>query len=309
MKILFVSRSSSGSIHPFVKEQADVLVKQYRLDIKHFVIEKGGMRGYMSAAFQLREVLKHNNIDFIHVHYGLSALSVVLAKVLLLHQKKIIITYHGSDLNDSKERPFSLLASKFAIFNILVSSQMTRFFSENYAVIPCGIDTDIKTDFRDMVRLEKGWGPDDFVILFSSNFTREEKDPTFAKRVVNAFKKSVSKRVFFLELKGYNRSQLTQLMQAADVLLMCSIREGSPQIIKESILNSLPIVSNDVGEVKTICTNVDNCFIVEKNIPAFVHILCLLAENPQRIANRQPLISRYDNKVIAGEIFKIYQNI
>src|SRR5690606_39317492 len=101
-------------------------------------------------------------------------------------------------------------------FNILVSSQMTKFFKENYAVIPCGIDTNISLNFREMVRMEKGWGPSDFVILFCSNFDREVKDPQFAKLTVEKFSQITDKRIHFLELKGYNRSQLTQLMQAAD---------------------------------------------------------------------------------------------
>lgn len=309
MKVLFVSRSSTGKAHPFIKEQADVLIQKFGVGIEHFFIEKGGTVGYLRAIVGLIKYLQNSTIDLIHVHYGLSALPVVIARLLQLHQKKIIVTYHGCDINKTSERYLSLIASKFASYNILVSPHMTKFFKENYAVIPCGIDTNINTNFREMVRMEKGWKQDDFVILFCSNFEREVKDPEFAKAAVRRFSKLTDKKVHFLELKGYNRSQLTQLMQAADVMLMCSIREGSPQIIKESILNSLPIVSNDVGEVKAICHGADNCFIVEKNIDAYVHVLEHLSRHPCRINNREYILSQYDNNLIAKKIFNIYQSV
>ena len=309
MKVLFVSRSTTGKAHPFIKEQADVLNQKFGVGIEYFFVEKGGVNGYLQSIVRLRKYLKSNPVDIIHVHYGLSALPVVIARLLQLHQKKIVVTYHGCDINKTSERYFSLIASKFASFNILVSPQMTKFFKENYAVIPCGIDTNINTNFREMVRMEKGWGPNDFVVLFCSNFDREVKDPGFAKATMRRFSEMTDKKIHFLELKGYNRSQLTQLMQAADVMLMCSISEGSPQIIKESILNSLPVISNDVGEVKAICQGADNCFIVEKKIDAYVKILEHISSHPCRINNREFILSQYDNNLIAKKIFKIYQSV
>jgi len=307
MKVLFVSRSKTGSPHAFVKEQAEVLEKNFGVSIQHFLISEGGVKGYFQAALRLKKELKQNPVDLIHVHYGLSALPVVISR--FWHRTKMVVTYHGSDINKSNERVVSLFASKFAAYNILVSSKMAQFFDKNFQVIPCGVNIDINTNYRDLVREEKGWGENDFVILFSNSFDREEKDPEFAKEVVKTFKKKTAKNVHFLELKGYNRSQLTQLMQAADVMLMCSIREGSPQIIKESILNSLPVLSNNVGEVKAICKDVDNCFIVKKKVSSYVKKLKDLSQSPCRVNNRESILSQYDNKVIAGKIFKIYQSV
>ena len=129
-------------------------------------------------------------------------------------------------------------------------------------MIPCGINTDVELIHREVTRESNKWGTNDFVILFSSSFDREEKDANFAFQVVDAFSKTTTKSVRLIELKGYTRNEVTHLMQAADALIMCSKREGSPQVIKEAILNSLPVVSNDVGEVKSICSGIDYCFIV-----------------------------------------------
>lgn len=64
-----------------------------------------------------------------------------------------------------------------------------------------------------------------------------------------------------LELKGYNRNQVSLLMNACDVILITSFSEGSPQVIKEAMACNLPIVSTDVGDVKEVIGNTEGCYI------------------------------------------------
>lgn len=139
------------------------------------------------------------------------------------------------------------------------------------------------------------------MILFSSTFNRPEKDAGFAFRVIDAFSKETTKNVQLIELKGYTRHHLTNLMQAANALILCSEREGSPQVIKEAILNCLPVVSNDVGEVKSICSGIDNCFIISKDVNEYVKYLQFLCKNNVRIPNRGPVIDRFDNNKFPQE--------
>lgn len=306
MRILYLSRSKTGAPHPFVAEQALALEKLYGLSIKHFLISDGGIKGYVKAINQFSRQLRENKVDLVHVHYGLSALVAVISRLIFFFKYKIIVTYHGSDLNNKSERPFSLLAASCSTHNIVVSNKMLKYFPFKCSVIPCGIDTNVDLIYRDVTRKEYGWGTNDYVILFSSSFERREKDPDFAKEVIKTLKLSIPDSVKFIELKGFNRNQLTRLMQAADVLLMCSKTEGSPQIIKEAILNSLPVVSNDVGDVKSICGGTDNCFIIQKKVEEFVKHLKLLAETKPRVQNRMPVIEKYSNNLIAAKLYNIY---
>lgn len=309
MKILYVSRSNTGTPHPFIKEQADVLIRNHDVTIQHFLIASGGIKGYTRAILNLFKFTRSNEIDIIHVHYGLSALAVVLNKLLFFKKYKIIITFHGSDLNKRSERRLSLLASRFSSHNILVSGKMLDFIKCNHSVIPCGIDTNIELNFRDSTRIKKGWGKNDFIILFSSRFDRKVKDPTFAFKVLEAFSISTSKNVNLIELKGYSRYELTCLMQAADAMIMCSHSEGSPQVIKEAILNTLPVVSNDVGDVRDICSGVDNCFIVPKEVNEFVKSLSFLSTLELRIQDRTPVLTKFDNNIISNKLFNIYKDV
>lgn len=309
MKILYVSRSKTGRPHPFILEQATMLSKHYGHHIEHYLIQKGGILGYLKSAYAIFKHIKKNKSDIIHVHYGLSAIAVIISKLLTFGKAKVIITFHGSDINKGSERIFSLFAASYSAHNILVSNKMSKFFKKNYSIIPCGVDTQIGLNFREMTRQDKGWDENDFVVLFASSFDRKEKDPEFACMVVDTFAEETPKNIVFIELKGYHREQITQLMQAADVMILCSHMEGSPQVIKESILNSLPVITNDVGDVRFICEKVDNCFIVPKKVSAYVHYLHYLSEKKVRIQNRNPVLEKFDNQQIAQKINDIYREV
>ena len=309
IQVLFLSRSDSDKPHAFVVEQAQALERNYNIKVDHFLIKKGGLKGSLSALVELKQYLSKHKIDVLHVHYGLWAMIAIVTKIMFLKNFKIVITYHGSDIFKKSERKFSQLASKFAAHNIVVSERMLQYIHKQYSVIPCGIDTDIPMVNKTVARNLFGWNEHDFIILFSSNFKRQVKDPEFAFEVIEAYKKQSGKSVQFIELINYNREQLTTVMQAADALIMCSKSEGSPQIIKEAILNTLPIVSNDIGDVKSICHGVDNCFIVEKNIPDYIISLNKIAASNCRIQNRNLVIDRFDNNKISERLYNVYGKV
>jgi glycosyltransferase involved in cell wall biosynthesis len=308
MKVVYLSRAGSGIPHPFISEQADALAQMYNIEIVHFLIKKGGISGYTSTIWELSQFIKSNKADIIHVHYGLWALIAVLNKYLFYKKVKVVITFHGSDINKWSERKLSLLAAQFASHNILVSEKMARYFKTNFTLIPCGINTDVKLIYRECTRIQNGWGDNNFVVLFCSRFDRDEKDASFAHQVIKELTSRTVKLVKFIELKGYSRDQITCLMQAADALLMCSKREGSPQVVKEAILNSLPVVSNDIGDVSSICNGADNCFIVSKNVAEYVNRLKYISETGVRIQNRISLVERFDNCHIAKKVYAIYKS-
>jgi glycosyltransferase involved in cell wall biosynthesis len=309
MKLVYVSRSPSGAINPFVKEQAEAVGKNFKVEIRHFLIRKGGFLGYANAIISFNKFLKSNKVDIVHVHYGLWSLVAIVNNVFSVKKYKVVVTYHGSDINKKNERRISLLGARFSSHNILVSDKMAGFFHKNYSILPCGINTDVILGSRERTRAERVWGESDFVILFSSSFDRVVKDPGFAFSVIETFSSQAQLKIRFLEMKGYTREEVTGLMQAADVLLMCSQTEGSPQVIKEAILNGLPVISNDVGDVKAICEGVDNCFIIEKDMNQYVACLKLISQRRERIQNRRPIIEKFDNNKVSKQLYEIYQEL
>jgi glycosyltransferase involved in cell wall biosynthesis len=305
MKILFVSRIKNGKANPFVYEQGEALKKYHNHDIKHYLIEKGGLSGYFNSSLEILKIYKKEGFEIIHAHNGLAGLSASFSKIFSFFKIKLVITFHGTDINDVNERKLSVIASKIADYNILVSSFMKRVIPKNSEIIPCGIDMDVDVEELSKVRDSLGWSLDDFVILFSSSFDRKVKDPEFAFQVIDQLRKETNTSIQFLELHGLNRSQVNAYMQGANLLLMCSISEGSPQVVKEAILNGLPILSNDVGEVRSICKNINGCFIEPKIVDDFVWRIKEIIKKPMRISEKEK-IEEFDNKIISDQIDQIY---
>lgn len=299
--------SKSLQPHPFVQEQSDALGALAQVDyVTHYLIKQGGIKGYLSATIGIWFKLLKQDYDVVHAHYGLSALPAMLAAKLSLRKVLSVATFHGSDLNDEKERGLSQLASRLADWSIVVSARMKGFVKGKVKVIPCGIDIQECDKSKEEARASLGFKLDDFVVLFCSSFDRPEKNPDFAKRVIERFRNDCTKNVVFLELKGMNREQVTRTMVASDVLLMCSTMEGSPQVIKEAIFNGLPVLSNDIGEVSQIVDGVIGAYVVTKEEDVYVRQLMQLAENSVQVTFHQDFVNTYDNRVIAEEICSLY---
>ena len=116
--------------------------------------------------------------------------------------------------------------------------------------------------------------------------------------------------VELLELKGYSREEVTLLMCAADVFLMTSFTEGSPQVIKEAMACGCPIVSVDVGDVKERTAGVEGCFVADtRNADELAKLLAKALAFDGRTKGRERIIADgLDNRQVAEKLMEIYKN-
>lgn len=243
---------------PAIYEQIAVL-KQNKITVDLFLIDDKGVLGYLRKAFELRRFLNNEDFDLIHAHSGLSGLLVAIST-----SRNFVITFHGSDINNSFERILSSIASLRSLLNIYVSEKLLSkaIFKRKATVIPCGINFNLfspmpKSKAREKLKLDI----DKNIILFSSRFDNVVKN---YKLAFNSIKKAKS-CVTLIELKNKTRKDVMLLLNASDLLLLTSFSEGSPQIIKEALACNRPIIALDVGDVKERLNGVDNCYIAPPN--------------------------------------------
>ena len=305
MKILIVASFNKGRFSPFIVEQAEAL-KKAGCEIDYFGLRGKGFLGYLKNLPSLKRKIKVFRPDVIHAHYGLSGLLANLQR-----RVPVVVTYHGSDINDKKALPFSKMAMRMAAWNVFVSQKTMEIAQPNrkFTLLPCGIDlSETQLTEKSKARRKVELNDDKKYVLFAGAFDNFVKNAPLAKEAVARIKDD---KVELLELKGYSREEVTLLMCAADAFLMTSFTEGSPQVIKEAMSCGCPIVSVDVGDVKERTENVDGCNVAKtRDAQELAGLLAkAMAFGGKTTGRERIIVDGLDNSQVASELLKIYEKI
>ncbi len=304
MKILIVCSGNSGKISPFIVEQVDSIAEIYGVNFKYFAVYGKGAKGYLKHLPELKKMITDYQPDLIHAHYGMTGL-------LANFQRRIpvITTYHGSDIDETKVIFLSKLSIQLSAWNIFVSerNRIKSGTKHKFSIIPCGVNVETFQPMPKEIAREKfGFSMDEKLVLFAGRFNDRIKNSGLAIKAVRLLPE-----VRLIELKGYSRQEVAELMNAVDVCLMTSFTEGSPQFIKEAMACNCPIVSVDVGDVKYLTEGVDGCFICNtyQEVEIAEKLKAAFQLNIRTNGRKRILEKNLDLKSIADQIFQIYNQI
>jgi glycosyltransferase involved in cell wall biosynthesis len=228
----------------FVKEQVESVREYYPdLTIDVRVIEGYRPRGvYLREMLRLPAIVKKGRYDIVHAHFGLTLVS------LLLVRTPVVVTFHGSDLLMNPTKHVSRLLAPWAS-KVIVVAQRLRVSLGYGEVIPCGIPVK-------KFALPSCYGnkpspriPGVLRVLFPSDPERKVKDYDLFQTVRQELEMR-GNRVEEVHLVNVDRANVREVYWNCDVMLLTSLSEGSPTVIKEAIAAKLPFVSVDVGDVK-----------------------------------------------------------
>ena len=305
MRVLVVARYKEHGFVPFITQQVAALEK-CGAECCYFPVKSNGIAGYLKHLKALRKTIREFQPDVVHAHYGLCGLLANLQR-----RVPVVTTFHGSDINKKNVLPFSKMAMRLSAWNIFVSQKTIDIAKpkKKYTLLPCGIDiydlqlTD-KQEARNRMRLQENKK----YVLFAGAFDNTVKNAPLAKEAVALLN---DENVELLELKGFSHDEVTLLMCAADVFLMTSISEGSPQVIKEALACGCPIVSVNVGDVKERISKVDGCFVAQTREPKELsELLQKVLSSGNRVDGRDVIIKDgLDNAQVAKRLMEIYQKL
>lgn len=306
-----------------IPERAPFLVQQVlSLKAAGVKVDVFPFQGNMNPFSYLREWLRFrrsydfNKYDLVHVQFGQSSLVALPSRV------PVVITYHGSDLQGIVNQKgayrfigkvlswWSKFVSRFGDKVILVSSHLNKYLPAEIEaeIIPCGIDLEqFKPANKNKSRNQLKLPTDKYVVLFGANPSRPEKRFNLAQSTVGLLKRDYD--IELIWMSGVKYELVPVFMNACDALLFTSMQEGSPMVIKEALACNLPIVSVDVGDVRSRIMDVEGCFISEDDSPI------LLAEALERVLiSNQPIrgreaVTQLDNTIIARKILDVYESV
>jgi glycosyltransferase involved in cell wall biosynthesis len=305
MKILFVCSGNKG-ISPIVKSQADSL-KNKEVELEVFPIIGQGLRGYLKNISKLKKQILIFKPDIIHSHYSFCGIIASLATKKI----PIVASLMGSDTHQSKL--MKLTIRYFANYRwsktIVKSEDMKiRLGLNNAVILPNGVDLNLfKPLDKKECRNKLGWDLDKKYILFASNPARPEKNFALAKQTIeNLNNDKIELKVVY----DVDHKLMLIYLNAADVLLLTSKWEGSPNIVKEATACNIPVVATEVGDIKFLFGNIEGYYYTNSFPDRLAEKINYILDNDIKPNGHQRIIDlKLDSESIADKLTQLYQEV
>jgi teichuronic acid biosynthesis glycosyltransferase TuaC len=274
--------SSRPDLGTFVARQVESLRAMHvEIEVVHLDRAQRGRRAYRDLSETIQRSLAASNPDLVHVMYG----GVMADRVThAVRDRPVLVSFCGTDLLgggaqtvvDRLSWTYSVLASRRAASRaagIVVKSQnlkeaLPRRVDERRTwILPNGIDLARFTPRDEWeCREELGWDSRSKHVLFPASADRAEKRFDLAWAAVDLVK-ARHRDVELHALSGVRHEDVPVWLNAADVVLLTSDHEGSPNAIKEALACNVPVVSVDVGDVRERIETIYGCFLAEDRSP------------------------------------------
>ena len=325
LSILAVTNIYPTDTHPtlgvFVEQQVKGL-REIGLQVEVFYVDRvgKGMGAYFRMLKPLGAAVRKTKPALLHVMYG----GVMADRVTRWNsQCPTIVTFHGSDLLgenfSGRWRQWishygvrcSRRAAGMAQGVIVVSQRLKQALpagldESKVRVIPCGIDLE---RFRPMeqvtCRRQLGWREHSFHVLFPSNNGDPVKRPGLAAAAVEALNGAgVSAELHYM--RGVSNAEVPIWMNASDALLLTSVHEGSPTVVKEALACGVPVVSVDVGDVGERIEGIAGCHLSSPQPEALAAKLMLVRQADCRVS-AQAKVQELSLRRIALRLDRFYR--
>jgi teichuronic acid biosynthesis glycosyltransferase TuaC len=247
MRVLVVTNFEPDATAPqrgrWVRDQVEE-IRRLGVDVEMFRFPPGSSH-YLPAAWRLRRLLRRESFDLVHVHYGLTAVSALLAGA-----RPLVVSFHGTDVRHPVVGPLSRRVAWRADLAAAVSRAL--FAPEDgraglppvpgSAVLPCGPDLGrFRPLPRAEARRELGLDPAGRYLLFPANPDRREKRADRAAELAEASGAEL------LTGGSIEPDRMPLWVNAANAVLVTSDYEGFGLACVEALACDVPILSTPVG--------------------------------------------------------------
>ena len=305
MRVLFISSGNHFSgITPIVHNQQNSLIRK-GIQIDNFLIKGNGVKGYLKNSYLIFLQIRKKSYDIIHAHYSVSAFAATLAGC-----KPLVVSLMGSDthVNTAVRALIRLFSRWFWAACIVKTDEMKKNINLPAAyVIPNGVNIN---QFRYISKSEAqaklGFDRNKKYILFPANPARPEKNFTLAQAAINLVKEH---KVIIHFLHNIPNEEAVWHYCACDLVLLTSKREGSPNVIKEAMACSRPIVCTNVGDVELIIGSTEECYICEPDAKEIAVRVQYILDKGIIKTNGHENIQKLRDDLIADKIITVYESV
>lgn len=307
LRVLFVcSGNKTQGISPIVSNQGEA-IRKLGVEVEYFPIIGKGLWGYLKHYFRLKKNIRNGNYNAIHAHYSMCGILVSLTAPF---NRNIIVSLMGSFYKGSVKYHLIHLFARLSWKTVIVKSERMKqqINLKNPVLIPNGVAIEkYNTDLdRNEIRKKLAFDPTKKYVVFVSDPNRPEKN---FKLCENAVKALNNPDVYLLPVYNVLPDVVVEYQIAADVLMLTSFTEGSPNVIKEAMAAGCPLVTTNVGDVKNVVGHTPGCYILET---FEINEAALMLQKALEFSGRTNGLQRIkelglDNLTIGNRIISLYK--
>ena len=344
MRVLVVTNMWPSAERPhwgaFVKSQADSLAAAGCENTLYEIEGWRSKREYLKAVGEIPRVARTCGAELVHAHYGYSGAAAMRVPLPL------VVSFCGNDLlgrtadepvvgrTDGRDRdgrhggdadragqepritlksrlliPVSRMAARRAEGVIVKTEEMRRVIQDvpDVQVIPNGVDLALfLPEPREAARAALGWRATGHVLLFAGDRNEGRKNWPLAEDTCAQLASS-GLDVRLEEVHGRPQPEVVHAMNAADVLLLPSFHEGSPNVVKEAMALGLPVVAAPVGDCEELLRDVTPSAVVPRTVHDFATATGAVLAGGRRSNGREVIQRALSIEAVAQRVLLVYR--
>ncbi|MGE5327317.1 MAG: glycosyltransferase family 4 protein [Deltaproteobacteria bacterium] len=278
-----------------------------------FVNGRASKFNYLRGIAEVRRRVIAKTYDVIYAHFGLSGW-------VARFQRKVpvVVKFMGDDVLGQFDwrgritmmgrfyQLSSIILARFIEGAIVMSEEMKeKLRRKDASIMPPGINLEV---FRPLDRAEcrETLGLD-----ARKKYVFFPYDPAVARKRFDLVQDSVKlaraevPELEILQVAGIAQQKLPVYYNAADMLLLPSQAEGSPNAVKEAMAVNLPVIVADVGDARELIGPTEGCFIVPREAPAIAEKIVEICRRNARTNGRE-WIAKWSLEGAAAKVLAVF---
>jgi glycosyltransferase involved in cell wall biosynthesis len=301
----------------FVKEQIAAL-QRYGVDCEvHFInARRDGKKAYLDAIADVRALAR--GFDVVHCHHLYSGLVAAAARV----KAPLVVSFQNDWLREvelpTRAVKWAPCRSGVALADrvIFKSPIPPQFRGAKFVHLPNGVNEgQFYVTSQPQARERLGLDANATYILFvsSKDIHRPQKRYDRFTQTLDILRASDPARDYReLVMVNQERAKVIDFFNAADLHLLCSDFEGSPNSVKEALCTGLPVVATEVGNVVEMLDGVPCCEAspsFEASALAEAIARCLSAECDREAVRDAFLAKGLTAEAVTRKLAGLYQGL
>ena len=315
MRILHVTTNYPTSDFPifgiFVKEQIESLIKiGVDCDVFYCDGQNKGLKKYITYLPKLCWKALFGGYDIIHCHHALSAVLLTMTGTPLF--KKVVLSYQNDPKNEWGDKMFKMFNLFFKKFIIKNPSPYLRY--KKFVYLPNGCDDNFFVPMDSAKCRERlGWDHEKKYIIFmdSNKGVRTQKRKDRFDETIAILNSDYGWDVEAVVMRNVERTLVPLYLNAADLHLISSDFEGSPNSVKECMCCNTPVVSTPVGNVEDMIGDIPGTYVTEGFTAEELAEKCdKVLRSSESFKGREKFLSKgYGMASVAERLKKLYEDI